>query len=111
MEDSNESLNNLENTDNVHTLIKNFSEAKSVKKKTENEVSKENKKSTFKDEVSSEKKSIKPKQYQSVLKLNNNKDISNNKTNKTYIYFMIVILIILLLLMLRIRNKLKNEYR
>ena len=111
LEDSNESLNNLENTDNVHTLIKNFSEAKSVKKKTENEVSNENKKSTFKDEVSSEKKSIKPKQYQSVLKLNNNKDISNNKTNKTYIYFMIVILIILLLLMLRIRNKLKNEYR
>ena len=111
LEDSNEGLNSLESTADAHTLVNNFSEAKSVKKKTENEVSNENKKSIFKDEVSSEEKSIKPQQYQSVLKMKNNETFSNGKINKTYTYFVLVILIILLLLMLKIRNKLKNEYR
>ena len=54
----------------------------------------------------------KPKQYQSVLKMNNNKTISNKVDNsKMYTYFILVILVILLLLMLKVRNRLKNSFR
>ena len=54
----------------------------------------------------------KPKQYQSVLKMDNNKTISNKVDNsKMYTYFILVILVILLLLMLKVRNRLKNSFR
>lgn len=54
----------------------------------------------------------KPKQYQSVLKMDTSKTISNKVDNsKMYTYFILVILVILLLLMLKVRSRLKNSYR
>ena len=84
-------------------------DVKEIPKKIENKKLNE---SNTKDKIDSPDTSVlSPKQYQSVLKVDDKKTSSNGVNTKVYYYFVLVLLVILLLIMLKIRNRFRQSYR